>query len=117
MPMPESLTAKRAPPPGRADTCSRTSPRSVNLSAFDSRFFRICSTRCRSVNRLAGASVAMSSTNDSFLSLASGVNVMRRLSARLLVGTTSGCTSSLPASTLAMSRMSLMSTSKSLPDE
>ena len=56
MPMPVSLTAKATPSVGRAATRSVTSPRSVNLSALDSRFFRICSSRWRSVNMRAGRS-------------------------------------------------------------
>ena len=39
----------------RASTRSDTSPRSVNLNAFDSRFFRICPSRCASVSIRSGA--------------------------------------------------------------
>ncbi len=49
MPMPVSRTANSTCSP-RGAISSATSPRSVNLSAFDSRFFRICDSRCASVS-------------------------------------------------------------------
>ena len=46
------------PPSAAFETCSDTSPRSVNLIAFDSRFFRICPSRCSSVSICAGTSAS-----------------------------------------------------------
>ncbi len=73
--------------------------------------------RWRSVNRLVGASSLTAMLKPRPLSAASGVNMVRRLSTSELTRMFSGRTSSLPASTLEMSRMSLMRCSRSLPAE
>ena len=117
MPMPESCTASAMPPPASGDASKRTSPVSVNLSALDSRFFKICSTRWRSVSRAAGVPGAICTSNMSFFCRASGSKLVLRVSAKAASVTCSGTSSSLPASTLEMSRMSLIRLSRSLPAE
>ena len=115
--MPESCTASAMPPPGSDDTSKRTAPFSVNLSALDSRFFKICSTRWRSVSRAAGVPGAIRTSKVSFFCRASGSKLVLSASTRVASETCSGTSSSLPASTLEMSRMSLIRSSKSLPAE
>ncbi|MNH09500.1 hypothetical protein D3C79_689560 [compost metagenome] len=94
-----------------------TWPRSVNLMALDSRFLRICSRRWRSVNRVAGTCASAVTSKARPLCPANGSNMPRRPSTRRSTWVLSGRTSSLPASTLAMSRMSLIRLSRSLPAE
>ena len=113
--MPLSRTSNATDDGAWRATCSATLPWSVNLIALDSRFFRICSSRCGSVSIVAGASAATSTSRRKPLPAASGSNMERRPSASGASGVVSGRTSSLPASTFAMSRMSLIRASRSLP--
>ncbi len=63
-----------------AATCSATSPRSVNLSAFDSRFFRICSSRWRVGARCCAGAPGATSTREApaASARASGSKVLRQ---------------------------------------
>ncbi|MOA38143.1 hypothetical protein D3C78_1597920 [compost metagenome] len=117
MPIPESRTLKAIPSFGAAATLRLTLPFSVNFTALDSKFLITCSRRWRSVNIMAGAPSCNSTWNASCLSAANGWNIPRRPSTRRATLVFSGRISSLPASTLEMSRMSLIRLSRSLPAE
>ncbi len=123
MPIPVSDTekARPAPAPGTCEVSRRirscTRPCWVNLTALDSRLCSTCRSRCRSVTTSAGTSGADATANSSLFSAASGSNTVRRSSASDPSANGSGCTSSLPASTRDRSRMSLISSSRSDPDE
>ena len=120
MPMPVSVTSNAScgsPVDGARLTFRPTRPALVNLTAFDSRLASTWRSRCRSVNSADGTSEAISTPNSSFFSAASGPNTLRRSSARPASVTCSGWTSIRPASALDRSRMSLMSCSRSEPEE
>src|SRR5690606_39013601 len=108
MPIPESRTAKAICPLSWRRTLSLTEPFSVNLNALDKRLRRICSTRWRSVNRLDGASSSISTSKCSDFSCAWALNRCFRPSSIRGRFSSSGWMSSLPASTLGLSRMSLI---------
>ena len=114
MPMPVSCTAKATPPASR-ETRNETSPLSVNLSALESRFFRIWPRRCPSVFRCEGTSSPMPNESASPFCFACGSSVLTSPSTAAASGMFSRCTSTLPASIFERSRMSLMSVSRSLP--
>ena len=131
MPMPVSLTRTRSrtPPrerswPGssrrrRADRARATSPRSVNLNALESRFFRIWRRRCGSVTIVAGQPRRRArrrtprpcAVGDGLELCAACCRAARRARASLISSWT------VSDSTLARSRMSLSSFSRSLPEE
>ncbi|MNI61495.1 hypothetical protein D3C73_1167710 [compost metagenome] len=115
MPIPESPTLNAMPLFGALATDRLTLPLSVNFTALDNRFFSTCSRRWRSVNNICGAPSCTSSRKSSCLSVARGWNIPRSASSRRVTLVFSGRISSLPASTLEMSRMSLIRLSKSLP--
>ena len=123
MPMPVSVTVKtiRDPVAGScAETVwisSSTRPRSVNLTAFESRLYRIWRSRCLSVTRSAGTSGPVVIMKPSRFSSVSGPNTPRRSSISPASANRSGLMSIFPASTLVRSRMSLISRSRSEPDE
>ncbi|OEZ59967.1 hypothetical protein DUGA6_36070 [Duganella sp. HH105] len=117
MPMPVSCTAKAMRPSPSARAASVIWPPLVNLSAFDSRFLRICSRRWRSLVMWAARPSAICTWKASFFCCASGSNSMAMPSITWRGDSCSGTSSSLPASTLEMSRMSLIRLSKSLPAE
>ena len=92
-----------------------TRPASVNFTAFESRFFSTCSSRCSSVKSDAGRSSATSTANSSPFCSASGRNVRSANARSSVSGTSAGLSSIFPASTFERSRMSLMSSSRSVP--
>ena len=87
--MPVSVTEKPMTVPARPSACeaswkpsgagsirSETLPSSVNLTAFESRFFSTCWRRCSSVNTVGGTSgPAVSTVSSRPFSSASGRNV------------------------------------------
>ncbi len=92
-----------------------TSPRSVNFSAFESRFRRICRTRCASVQSSSDAS-GTSATGAARRCRRGGSPPRRRTRARAgRMFTGARRTSSRPASAFARSRTSLMSESRCSP--
>ena len=96
-----------------------TSPRSVNLNALASRFFRIWRSRCGSVT-MAGWAVRArrrSSSRDPCPWRRARTRAAERSVKLLDRETRSGPTVTVPDSALARSRMLLSSSSSSLPDE
>ena len=75
------LDLERDPAPGRrANARARPRPRSVNFSAFDSRFFRICCSRVASVTMVRGHVRRRSRRSSSIpLSRATGWKTSRQL--------------------------------------
>jgi hypothetical protein len=116
IPIPVSSTSKATRPSRAGRTRSETPPRSVNFTAFESRFFSTCWRRCGSVWIVStpGSRVRLRS---SLFCWASGWKVPLRSSMSRRSGTVSGRTSSLPASIFERSRMSLMRVRRSLPAE
>ncbi|MNI89324.1 hypothetical protein D3C73_1467140 [compost metagenome] len=108
---------KAMPSFGAVATLRLTLPFSVNFTALDNRFLITCSRRWRSVKTIAGEPGCTSIRNSRCLSAANGSNMPRKPSTRRATLVVSGRTSNLPASTLEMSRMSLIRLSKSLPAE
>jgi hypothetical protein len=100
-----------------SETDIRTEPDSVNLNAFDSRFFSTCSTRCPSVKIVRGTSGAMSTPKSSPFCSASGRKVRSTKPASSVIGTSVGVISIFPASTFERSRTSLIRLRRSVPDE
>ncbi|MNN26189.1 hypothetical protein D3C81_1396900 [compost metagenome] len=80
--MPESRTAKTMPVPAWWLMVRLTWPCSVNLTALDSRFLRICSRRWRSVNSVTGTWGSTLTSKARPLCSASGRNMPRRPSTR-----------------------------------
>ncbi|MNV65233.1 hypothetical protein D3C71_1579220 [compost metagenome] len=117
MPIPESRMLNAMPSFGAVATDRLTLPLCVNFTALDSRFLSTCSRRWRSVNSINGAPSCISTRKSSCLSVANGWNRPCRPSTRRATLVFSGRISSLPASTLEISRMSLIRLSKSLPAE
>ena len=112
--MPVSETEKAQTEPScSAETRRATDPFSVNLKALDSRFFRICWTRCSSVGIVSGSQVSTSTEKFSSCWLAMGRKVCSRSRHRALRRTGRMAMSIFPASTLERSRMSLISASRS----
>ena len=128
MPMPVSLTLKATTvgalpsvgwsalqPSVTTPTRSRTAPRSVNLSAFDSRFFTTCSRRFGSVaiarSRFGEKSVVKVSSRAS----ASCRKVRSIVSRRCAKGISSDSTVTVPDSIFDRSRMSLIRFRRSVP--
>ena len=128
MPMPVSMTEKattrsawaRMSPAKRMPcsawpTWSVTEPSSVNLTAFESRFLRICWSRCGSVWIRGTAFGAKSSSNASSFSSAIGANVRSSADSSSAIWISATVMSIFPASTLERSRMSLIRSSRSEP--
>ena len=129
MPMPVSLTensttdgawfstgwsrrpAARSPTP----TCSRTPPRSVNLKAFDSRFFNTCSRRLESVVIARPSRGSKSAVNESLRASASWRKLRSIVSRRCVNSRSSHSTVTVPDSIFDRSRMSLIRFSRSVP--
>ena len=98
--------------PAGADAAASPPPRSVNLNALESRFFRICCSRCSSVTIVSGRSSASSTVKlERRCCSATGRNdlldVARASSAQHAPAP--GARPCLPASTFDRSRMSLIS--------
>ena len=100
---------------GAGAIVSRTEPVSVNLNAFESRFFSTCWRRCSSVEICSGAPGASSIANSRPFSSATGLNERSTKSRTDSSSVRPACTSIFPASTLDRSRMSLISASRSEP--
>ena len=102
--------------PSASSTRSATLPASVNLNAFESRFFRICCRRCSSVSSVGGTFAPCTSiSNFSSLSSATGRNERSTKSRTSDSFTSVTWTSIRPASTFERSRMSLIRSSRSEP--
>ena len=115
MPMPVSRTTNRHSLPS-LPMSSETPPCEVNLSAFESRFLTIWDRRSLSLRKLGGRSSTLIEKS-SPRSLAIGSKVRRKSSANAPSDSSSTLSSSLPASTLAKSRMSSIMASRSFPAE
>ncbi len=100
-----------------AATWSFTRPRSVNLTALESRFPSTWRSRCRSVTSSVGADAATETSKSRPFSAVSGRNVAWMSSISAASVNRSARTSIRPASTFDRSRMSLMSCSRSEPAE
>jgi hypothetical protein len=87
----------------------------VNFRAFDSRFFRICCTRCSSVVRASGAPWSTVTAKFSACWSAIGRNTCSRSSHSDCTFTGAMAMSIFPASTFDRSRMSLIRLRRSLP--
>ena len=117
MPMPVSATVSVTVLSAADATVRHTLPRSVNLSAFDIRFLRICSRRMRSVRSVRGQSSESSNANVRARSSAMGWKTFCRSFSSRSTGTAAGWISICPASILERSRMSLIRLSRSLPED
>ena len=129
MPMPMSCTAMQmaslaaAMPSGSSSSGPGlemervTAPLSVNLKAFESRLRRICCSRCMSVNRLPGRFGPCSTLKATPLSAAMPLKTRCRSEIMEEMGISPRCSSTLPASTLERSRISLISLRRSAPEE
>ena len=128
MPMPVSLTENATTPgaalstgwsgvhpPAAGAICSVTRPRSVNLSAFESRFLSTCCRRFGSVCSSGGRFGARSTVKLSRLVSATGRNVRSSSSRTAVKSTGPASTVTVPDSIFARSRMSLISVRRSLP--
>src|ERR1700730_3996308 len=98
------------PPAGRALT--RISPRSVNLSAFESRLRRIWETLPSSVY-IAGSPSGSSKTRFTWSLSSSGRSMPRSAAKRSRTSNSAGRTTTLPASTLARSSRSFTTSVRS----
>ena len=96
-------------------TCSRTPPWSVNLKAFDSRFFNTCSRRLESVVIARPRRGSKSAVNDSLRASASCRKLRSIVSRRCVNSRSSHSTVTVPDSIFDRSRMSLMRLSRSVP--
>ena len=97
---------------------SDTLPSSVNLNAFESRFRRICSSRCGSVTIVGGTFAPLTVTsNASRFCSATGWNARSIRSRSSVSGISDAARSIFPASTFERSRMSLIRSSRSEPAE
>ncbi|CAB3760888.1 hypothetical protein LMG29739_03487 [Paraburkholderia solisilvae] len=114
--MPVSRTSMRSAPGSFAKMSSATSPCSVNFNAFDNRLRRICARRCPSVTIVSGTPGARCAVNFRCFVAAIGSNISRSDCSSASTGTFAGSIVSCPASTFDRSRMSLISTSRSLFD-
>ena len=101
--------------PSAWPTRRTTPPSSVNLNAFESRFFSTCCSRCSSVTIVGSAFSAKSSSKESPFSAATGRNERSSAVSSAATETSPMFTSIFPASTLERSRMSLISPSSSDP--
>ena len=101
-------------PPGTVEIPSRTPPCSVNLKAFDSRFFSTCCRRLLSVVRVRRLGSTCTSKNSPRLS-ASCRNGRVTVSVRLRNEISSASTDTVPDSIFDRSRMSLIRFSRSVP--
>ena len=99
-----------------ASSRRRTSPRSVNLKALESRLRSTCSRRFLSVRMAGGRSGARSTVKLSPLFSATGSKVRSTYSWSSGKGTSLTSTVMVPDSILAMSRMSLISDRRSEPE-
>ena len=114
--MPVSLTAKRTVA-WSSLCCARVtrttiSPRSVNLTALPTRFRRTCPSRPASPRTARGTSAWMSEASSSPLAAARGAWTTIASSRTALRLNSRTSSSSLPASILEKSRMSLMTVSR-----
>ena len=96
-------------------TESRTLPCSVNLNAFESRFFSTCCKRFESVTRLRVSAGSVVTSKSSRRFSASCRNGRAIISSRLAKNTSSASTETVPDSIFERSRMSLIRFSKSVP--
>ena len=113
MPMPVSATANTTARPsslGRALT--RTSPRSVNLSAFEMKLRKICETFASSVCS-AGSALTSSKARISDSLTSSGRSMPRSAPKRFSTVNSTGRMTILPASIFAVSSRSLTSSNRS----
>ena len=109
--------AKRVAGVGRLHAQRRPSPRSVNLKALESRFFRTCCSRCGSVRMRRGQLGVDLDRRTRGPSAPRPAGTLRSTkSATSASATSRGSTCILPASTLDRSRISLISVSRSPPD-
>ena len=117
--MPVSRTAidTPSPSPSSARTCTATSPRSVNLTAFDSRLRRIWPSRWASASMYSGVPGSTVTVRARPFSRISGSKIRTTPSTVRARCRRSGTMSTLPASTFDRSRMSLISASRSRPAE
>ena len=91
-------------------------PAGVNLNAFDKRFFKICPKRTLSEIKLAFSVRLWSILNFIFFSFAISEKSISRSLQTDIIFVSSGINSTLPASILERSKMSLIRSSRSLPD-
>ena len=117
MPIPVSMTDSAICSSGTRRILSSTLPFSVNLTAFDSRLRKICSSLCRSVSIDDGHSGSISILNFTSFFSASGAKRSERSLVRRVSATGSGLISMCPASIFDRSRMSLMRVRRSLPED
>mmetsp|Transcript_3280 Transcript_3280/g.11534 ORF Transcript_3280/g.11534 Transcript_3280/m.11534 type:complete len:246 (-) Transcript_3280:425-1162(-) len=120
MPMPLSLTSKRT------RTCagccsitwaaSSTLPVSVNLTALDSRLSRTCRSRWPSTMTRWGRRGSMSARSARFFCSARRRTLSRAMSSSARMSTALGFSATLPASMLATSSTSLISSSRCRPE-
>jgi hypothetical protein len=96
---------------------SVTLPWWVNLKALDSRFFRICCRRLMSVTIAVGSCTPVWIRKSTFLASATWRKVRSTYSCRSDRRSSLTSTATVPDSILDRSRMSLISISRSLPDE
>ena len=78
-PMPVSMTENKSFPSASWETWSVTCPRSVNFSALERRFFKICSNRCRSVKTVSWMPESAMILNFKLFSFANGPKVASKL--------------------------------------
>ncbi|KZC01309.1 hypothetical protein AU375_02433 [Methylobacterium radiotolerans] len=117
MPIPVSETAMtRQPSPASIAIRTETWPASVNFSAFDTKLLSTCPRRTGSPRIARGTSGATSAARSSPAVRARSAKSVTAVSASSAGLTGTRSSSSLPASTFAKSRMSLMIASSDRPD-
>ncbi len=116
MPMPVSATRKCTPSSPSRETPTVTPPCSVNLTAFPTRLTRTWRRRSESPVTQAGTSSSMSTRRSSPLAWAWAEMVPATLRTAAPRSKSTSSMSSLPASILEKSRMSLMRPSRLWPD-
>ena len=104
--MPVSVTENRTRSPSSSVAVTRTSPRVVNLSAFEMKLRRICES-LRSSVKIAGTPRGSSKISDTSLEARIGLNMPRSAENRSTMSNQAGEMVMRPASTLARSSRSL----------
>ena len=116
----ENATTSAGPPPRAARparSCSATLPCWVNFTALDSRLCSTWRSRCRSVTSSAGTSGTVATAKSQLASRRPAARTRSAGPRRAREREPLRVDSSLPASTRDRSRMSLISSSRSDPDE